>query len=693
MMRTKPLLLTALLALVLGVALPAGVARAESYPGDSLDNPYPLDASQTVENPFPDKISDEDIATMSAQGPLLCDRVIRKLEVELTDGERILLPANFEGGTVTTPGSVIPYDFIQEHEGRIRSITTYYVFSASEDHESTVCLGTWAYSAYLQGRVSGDPDNHVVRAVPRTRVLHNGQEMDPKLNYFAFKTIPATQYFETTTEFPEDAKISNIYTWDLHGVRRSFKYGSGRVGVRFYMHRTYLFPTATFHFVDEAAYRGLTGQPTGAVAKRSDGEPVFSVGPFTRLDLADLAPALTTSDFYDDSGAIDTEPMLNPEGGTARSRYWDPKGAIPKGDVKPTYAQLTATQIPGYVYVDDDIDQPSGAGDLDNATLDPAIVDGNWKYDKDYYLLYRPLPVPVTVRKVDAESGLGVGGASFSLYAVRDGGEVLVRSGLMSDDEGRVSGLVGADGATYDDLVAIAKGDAYDPATGAYAVGESLYLTPGDYVLREDIVPRGYDRAGDLAFTVPPLPYVTSGEGEAVTHELGELPSYTVSERRSRAVRAVIHYIDVTGSGKASGHAPSDGRELAEHVQGHDAVPGGSFENELWDYASAGYRLVEKDDGADGDTLPPDAPDVTHYYVYLTREKDVVPPEPSTEEGGAITSSGKKEASARSSRRAIPDTGDFSRQIETVSTLLIVGASVICGAWLALRSSSEEKCD
>lgn len=68
MMRTKPLLLTALLALVPGVALPAGVARAESYPGDSLDNPYLLDASQTVENPLPDKISDEDIATMSAQG-------------------------------------------------------------------------------------------------------------------------------------------------------------------------------------------------------------------------------------------------------------------------------------------------------------------------------------------------------------------------------------------------------------------------------------------------------------------------------------------------------------------------------------------------------------------------------------------------------------------------------------------------
>lgn len=68
MMRTKPLQLTALLALVPGVALPAGVARAESYPGDSLDNPYLLDASQTVESPFPDKISDEDIAAMSAQG-------------------------------------------------------------------------------------------------------------------------------------------------------------------------------------------------------------------------------------------------------------------------------------------------------------------------------------------------------------------------------------------------------------------------------------------------------------------------------------------------------------------------------------------------------------------------------------------------------------------------------------------------
>ena len=427
MRRTKALWAAVLLAGALVALTPLGVAAARAdegqpAPGMDLETPIEVDGSQAVANPFPDKISDEKIASMTKSNVLVSKEAIRKVEIELTSGEKILFPNNFVGEPAEAPSSVLPTDIVQRYNGNIRRITTYYVIPPGIDDYCIICVGDWITSGYRDGKVSLETYDR--RAVKPSRVLRNGQEVDS--NPLDFKFVPrATQYFEATTEIPQDIKLCNLYAWpSLHGVRKSYSGNAAtqpKVEVRIWTNISYVFPKATFHYVDEAAYRTLTDQPRGPIAERSAGDTAFSNRPAEKLGLTDLLDTVTTSDFYDDKLArpnnIDAEPMFNLPDGKAKSRFFDPAvaaatGRIASGDVKPT----------------------------------------------------------------------------------------------------------------YDDLVALAKSDAYDPMTGAFTDGEHILLAPGDYVLREDVVPQGYARAEDLAFTVEPLAFETEGEGDAVTHTLGERP-------------------------------------------------------------------------------------------------------------------------------------------------------------------------
>lgn len=398
MRRTKALWAAVLLAGALVALTPLGVAAARADEGQpasgmDLETPIEVDGSQAVANPFPDKISDEEIASMTKSNVLVSKEAIRKVEIELTSGEKILFPNNFAGEPAEAPSSVLPTDIVQRYNGNIRRITTYYVIPPGIDDYCIICVGDWITSGYRDGKVSLETYDR--RAVKPSRVLRNGQEVDSNPLYFKF--VPrATQCFEATTEIPQDIKLCNLYAWpNLHGVRKSYSGNAAtqpKVEVRIWTNISYVFPKATFHYVDEAAYRTLTDQPRGPIAERSAGDTAFSNRPAEKLGLTDLLDTVTTSDFYDDKLArpnnIDAEPMLNLPDGKAKSRFFDPAVAA---------------------------------------------------------------------------------------------------------------------------------------ATGRIA--------PGDYVLCEDVVPQGYARAEDLAFTVEPLAFETEGEGDAVTHTLGERPLLTVSER------------------------------------------------------------------------------------------------------------------------------------------------------------------
>lgn len=159
MRRTKALWAAVLLAGALVALTPLGVAAARAdegqpAPGMDLETPIEVDGSQAVASPFPDKISDEEIASMTKSNVLVSKEAIRKVEIELTSGEKILFPNNFAGEPAEAPSSVLPTDIVQRYNGNIRRITTYYVIPPGIDDYCIICVGDWITSGYRDDKLA-----------------------------------------------------------------------------------------------------------------------------------------------------------------------------------------------------------------------------------------------------------------------------------------------------------------------------------------------------------------------------------------------------------------------------------------------------------------------------------------------------------------------------------------------------------
>lgn len=114
MRRTKALWAAVLLAGALVALTPLGVAAARAdegrpAPGMDLETPIEVDGSQAVANPFPDKISDEEIASMTKSNVLVSKEAIRKVEIELTSGEKILFPSTCRTARPSRASSIPPW--------------------------------------------------------------------------------------------------------------------------------------------------------------------------------------------------------------------------------------------------------------------------------------------------------------------------------------------------------------------------------------------------------------------------------------------------------------------------------------------------------------------------------------------------------------------------------------------------------
>ena len=92
------------------------------------------------------------------------------------------------------------------------------------------------------------------------------------------------------------------------------------------------------------------------------------------------------------------------------------------------------------------------------------------------------------------------------------------------------------------------------------------------------------------------------------------LTIYVVQDKQ-----AAIHYIDVNDSTKTSGYTPLDGQDLLNHLQVKSGLAGTSYQNTLWDYASAGYELADPNipAGAKAGSFAITDPASRAYYIYL----------------------------------------------------------------------------
>ena len=118
-------------------------------------------------------------------------------------------------------------------------------------------------------------------------------------------------------------------------------------------------------------------------------------------------------------------------------------------------------------------------------------------------------------------------------------------------------------------------------------------------------------------------PDQTSIPAERINHgdKLNHVVRYYIGNQNVH-----VHYIDVNNvpAGK-NGYQPTDGNELANHLQSLRGAAGESYTNALWNYAGAGYQLAQDPDpAAKHGTFDDDSQTDQDYYVYLTHKLDDV---------------------------------------------------------------------
>lgn len=302
---------------------------------------------------------------------------------------------------------------------------------------------------------------------------------------------------------------------------------------------------ATFHFVDDFAYRQLNSLPAdAALAARgnSDKHPLLSEAekkqgtilsalPFTPIgSLTDLlTPVDTDSAYYMRNKAGDVKtPLLSYAGEQTTTK-------------RPTLEELTERQVPGYVYWDNDIDKPEGGAFADNnETKDnPGNHYLSYAYklkdgkpverltNKHYYLTYRAIPTKVAVQQYVEEDGKKkpITQGKYDLYRQDGEQETLVcRNTALSSDFAQDTA------PDLSELVNDVKNKAAYKQQGYYQTDKGLYLIPGNYILRQTEKVAGYAAVPDLKFTVKRQ--LQAGQGGDLTGEKSTLKTLSIKLKK-----------------------------------------------------------------------------------------------------------------------------------------------------------------
>ncbi len=107
------------------------------------------------------------------------------------------------------------------------------------------------------------------------------------------------------------------------------------------------------------------------------------------------------------------------------------------------------------------------------------------------------------------------------------------------------------------------------------------------------------------------------------TSDLNEVVTYTAGDQTVK-----VHYIDVYGV--EGDYSPTSGTELKERLQTLTGEAEASYTNTLWDYAQAGYQLVQAQPEATAGNFDTDPSTDQNYYVYLTHAMKQVAGKPVT---------------------------------------------------------------
>lgn len=471
-------------------------------------------------NPFPDKISDEQVqnkveAFSSKHNGYRAGSYIYSYMAELVldDGSTVTIYSNL------TDPEILPYDWLQKYFGHIKQVKFFMVIPANDDASNkitTTFINTFRLNS---NTLSNDAASLINKNAPLTELKINGKTYDPGYSYFQWKEgVRSTTYFEGTFEFPTEPVLwARLFGYP--SMSSSGSYPSTSMLVT----NTYYIPRAHFHYVNDAAYRtSLNTDKNAPIAQRSNGAGWSSTAPATKLDIADLQDELTLSDtfhgryFFSKNPNSNIFPYFSRADVTYNNKVFGDAGRPEATTARPTYEQAIQAGPLGFAYVADDIDKPQDPSDPKSFDLTTEAAKGNYYFtpvlfpdgtlslDKHYYILYRQMPTPVTILKTDP-AAKPVPNVVMDLYRVDPDTqeESLVAGNLTTDADGKIFATTTT---TVDQaaLTTLTTSDAYDESVGYVTSDGTTYLAPGTYKLKETSVPRGYAKA-EKTFMVDPI--------------------------------------------------------------------------------------------------------------------------------------------------------------------------------------------
>lgn len=489
--------------------------------GTSQDDPYYMDEFRNNVNPFPDRISDEQVAeyvaarSVNGYSPMyLCDVFVA--DAVLKDGTVVEIYNDLT--------DVWKIDFLQKHWGEISQIKWYLVLPKSTDGWDSMAY-TFVNDLSLTSNVLDNAEsNRLNKNLEMSEYKVNGQDMPTSVVFYEWKNgVKANNYFQGTFDVREDNPLwLRILSYPVLGSNSAPLSGSTDMVV----FQSEMITNVTMSYVDETEYRKTNGLTfTDAITQRSAGDDWASTAPGASLNLRDLKDSLHFSDKFDGRqfffAGTPLIPYFSRPDKIYNNHYFNADGTeVEEGEARPTYDEAKASGPAGYVYVGDDIDLPQDYNNPEsfngytgaakgNYYFTPILhPDGTMTYDKYYYMVYRQEPAPVSVLKMGADKQ-PLANVTFDLKRVdADGTQTLVAQKLTTDKNGRLF----ATSTTEVDAGGLADftlSDAYDPELGIGQLDGVTYLKPGTYQLQETSVPEGYSKK-TFDFTVKDVPSMTT---------------------------------------------------------------------------------------------------------------------------------------------------------------------------------------
>ena len=463
-----------------------------------------------IKNPFPDVISDEEIATAFKH-----DDSIQKYFFT-ADSDRTQTP------------KLIDDNILKDEAG------TYTIYTVVKKYSTTGLFNKMYAQGYQtrNGLILKDGSIYAGSKATVAYTMHpysfefNGLELardSHKQTYIELNSRDHYLYYKIV--FHSDGSLNE---------RMLTNYGdqtnTGGQPFAFFIYEAMPRVSAQFHFVDDLAYRAQTKQTNANAALKQRGNS--DEHPSLTQKEKDLGFVISSVPNHQIQGLSDlAKPVITDPARFGRSQSNDLKYTIlsfdqdpyaPKvengvqtGVFRPTLEQLTSTHVPGYVYWDNDIDKPK-SGKFEN-TNDTTEDSGNhylsFGYEmkdgkpirrldtKYYYVTFRKIPTQVVFDQYKTNDTTHqqtpVTTGTFDLYQKNGTQETLVKKNIsLSNDFAKDKPQ------TSDALVAAMKTKDALHKEGYYEVQNKLYLQPGSYVLRQTTAPTGEQPLDDIAFEI-----------------------------------------------------------------------------------------------------------------------------------------------------------------------------------------------